>query len=110
MRGTWHSRASTGEIVRGRPLAHLKRTVGTGLHRVDQEVGNVDALKGLLQSGAGDGVAGYERHVGPHAGRAVEAADLVPVAEEAGYQARPHVSIDPNDEDVHVRRLPTGRG
>ena len=98
------------EVLGRRPLALAesagvpiaRRGVGDRLHRMHQEVGDIDVAHRLGQSLPGHGIADDDRWARLRVARtAAEAAHGVALALEAGRQARSDEAGDPGHKYVH---------
>ena len=94
-----------GDEVVGRPALPRVEPVGAvrlRLHRVDQEVGDVDALQRLVEPRPGGDVTLDDRHVGLDLRRrAGERAHVVPVAQKARDQRGSDEAAGSGDEGPH---------
>ncbi len=84
------------EVLCGGAFVGLEAGARIALHRVDEEVGDVDAVERLVEAGAGDRVALDEAQGGGNAcGVAAEAAQLVAVGGSAGSSDAPTAPLAP---------------
>jgi hypothetical protein len=98
------------EAPRGLVLARGEALTVAGLHRMDQEVGDLDAVHRRLQAHPTDGVAGDDRYVDRHPFRpAREASDRVALGAQSRGDKRSDIAADAGDEHLHGRAQGAGR-
>ncbi len=93
-----------GDALAGAEVEGGGSRIDRRLHRVDQEVGDVDPVERCVEPCAADRVADDERHAelaadAPRVAR--EAAQLVAVAQQARHEPRADEAADAGDEDPH---------